>query len=95
MGKRSGSEGGWQGSGGVRGPQAERGTAERGESEKAREKERGIEGKGCPQTKHGHRGSPDGFMSGERTRSRTREREKPALGAAQNSKRARRELYQP
>lgn len=57
-----------------------------------REKERGIEGKGCPQTKHGHRGSPDGFTSGERTRSRTREREKPALGAAQNSN-ARRELY--
>lgn len=37
MGKRSGNEGGWQGSGGVRGPRAERGTA-KGESERARER---------------------------------------------------------
>jgi len=44
-----------------------------------RGKESGMERKGCPQTKRGHRGSPDGFTSGERTRSRTREREKPAL----------------
>lgn len=50
-----------------------------GGKERERGKENGMERKGCPQTKRGHRGSPDGFTSGERTRSRTREREKPAL----------------
>lgn len=73
--REGGSEGDWQGLGGARGPRAERGA----EKKREREKESGIKRKGCPQTKRGHRGSPDGFTSGERTRSRTREREKPAL----------------